>query len=574
MIKKIFFSSVLTVFVIIGFAGYVDGAEDTTEVIDNYNVDIVVDKDASIKVVETIDYNFGQNSKHGIFRNIPYKYKARGGNFKLEIDEIEVVNEIGLSYTFTVSNSSGSKEIKIGDKDSYVTGVKTYVISYSVDKTFNYFDDFDELYWGAIGAEWNMPILNGTVNVILPEAYDENDLKKTCFFGYEDSNEECKGEFVLNSEEKTKKVTFENFYLESFQGVTVVIGLPKGAVYEPTFWERAWDMFKSNSILLLPVFVFFTMFYLWSRFGRDPKSFSAIIAHYSPPAGLSPAESGTIYDTSSSNNEITATLIKLAIDGFLKIKQLEKKSSFSKNDYELIKLKESKDIKNEIEKELFEKVFSGKESVKMSDLKNEFYKDLLELKKNIYKTSVNSGYFKKNPNSTRNTYMTIGISVTFFGPVLAYFSLLTTFSFIVSGIIIIIFSFLMPARTKKGQRALEQLKGLNLYISVAESERIKFHNSPKKTPELFEKLLPYAMIFNLEREWAKEFEGIYREPKWFSGQYDHGFSTYYMASSLSSFNQSATANMSSAPSSASSGGSGFSGGGVGGGFGGGGGGSW
>ena len=255
---KIFGSLTIATIAVFGF-GILVNAIDTTEVINNYNVNIVIDKDASISVTETIEYDFGQNSKHGIFRNIPYKYKARGGNYKLEIDEVDVTDENGLSYIFEISNSSNDKVIKIGDANKYITGVKTYVISYQVDKAFNYFDNFDEIYWNAIGTEWSVPILKGEVSVVLPDTFDTADVKETCYFGYADSDEECDGEFVLNSEEKTKKATFENFYLESFQGVTIVVGLPKDAVYEPTFFERAWDTFKSNSILLLPVFVFLLM---------------------------------------------------------------------------------------------------------------------------------------------------------------------------------------------------------------------------------------------------------------------------------------------------------------------------
>ncbi len=573
MIKKIFYSLLLTTFAVLGFASFAN-AENSSEIIDNYNVSIVIDSDATIQVTETILYNFGPNSKHGIIRNIPYKYKARGGNYKLEIDEIDVVDENGASYTFETSNSSGEKSIKIGDADKYVTGVMTYVIRYKVDKAFNYFDNFDELYWNAIGTEWNVPIMQGDINVVLPDTFNQNDLMESCYFGDAGSNEECTGEFVLNSDElTTKKATFNNFYLNEYQGVTVVLGLPKSAVYEPTFWERTLDTFLSNSILLLPIFVFFLMYYLWKKYGKDPILHS-IVARYTAPMGLSPAESGMIYDEKSDNREISATLIKLAIDGHIKINQIKKKGTFSRDDYELVKLNSSDKIANKIEKDLMEKVFSGKEKIKISDLKDKFYTDLINLKSTIYKDSVSDGYFKNNPNSTRNTYFIIGVGVAIVGTMLSYFGFLTIFSFIISGIIIIVFSFIMPARTKKGAETLEHLKGLKLYIEVAESERIKFHNSPKKTPKLFEELLPYAMIFGLEKEWAKEFEDIYKEPRWYSGQYDHGFSAYYMASSLGSFNQSATSNMSSAPSSASGGGSGFSGGGSGGGFGGGGGGSW
>jgi hypothetical protein len=145
----------------------------------------------------------------------------------------------------------------------------------------------------------------------------------------------------------------------------------------------------------------------------------------------------------------------------------------------------------------------------------------------------------------------------------------------------------MPARTLKGVEANDALLGLKDYIKLAEADRLKFGqsaegaekiaegsfdpNDPKMKVKLFESLLPYAMLFGLEKSWAKQFADIYkRPPEWYQG---HGtaFTTGYLVGSLGSF-QSVTAQTFVAPSSSS--GSGFSGGGAGGGGGGGGGGGW
>jgi uncharacterized membrane protein YgcG len=147
----------------------------------------------------------------------------------------------------------------------------------------------------------------------------------------------------------------------------------------------------------------------------------------------------------------------------------------------------------------------------------------------------------------------------------------------------------MPARTEVGVRAHDDLLGLKDYIKLAEADRIKFLQSPEgaeklpvaeqfdpKTPEakvkLFEKLLPYAMLFGLEKDWAKQFEGIYNTaPGWYQGGNWTAFNTGYLIGSLDDFN---TASSMSFASPSSSSGSGFSGGGAGGGGGGGGGGGW
>jgi len=144
------------------------------------------------------------------------------------------------------------------------------------------------------------------------------------------------------------------------------------------------------------------------------------------------------------------------------------------------------------------------------------------------------------------------------------------FSIIISGVIVSIFGFVMAKVTEKGALAKEHILGLKEYLKVAEEARIKFHNAPEKNPQLFEKLLPYAMVLGVEKEWAKQFENIYNQnPSWYSDSSGATFNAVLFSSSLNSFATTATQTLSSAP----GGGSGF-GGGAGGGGGGGGGGGW
>jgi len=148
------------------------------------------------------------------------------------------------------------------------------------------------------------------------------------------------------------------------------------------------------------------------------------------------------------------------------------------------------------------------------------------------------------------------------------------FNFVLVGITVAVFGLVMPARTKEGVLAREHILGLKSYLQVAEKDRLKFHNAPDKNPKTFEKFLPFAMVLGVEKEWAKQFEGIYNtNPSWYSDPSMGNFSAVVLASGLNNFGNMAQTTLSSKPSS-SGGGSGFSGGSSGGGFGGGGGGSW
>lgn len=613
------------------------------EKIGSFDAVIKINQDASVEVSEKIKYDFENIQKHGIFRTIPIKYKVRGGNYNLRISDIKVTDEKGVPYNFQKSFPGRNIEIKIGDGDKFVTGEKTYIINYKIKRAVNYFENHDELYWNITGNEWPVEIEKASALVILPEEINSNNLQLKCFAGNYSSSTGCSGEQGLISGDK---IYFSQDKLSAGEGMTVVVGFSKNLIVKPSWLELILETLKDNWILFLPFITFAVLFYLWRTRGRDPAGRGTIIAQFDAPDKLTPAEIGVIINEKVHNKDITAEIINLAVKGYLKITRIEKDKLFFKStDYLLEKLKEENDLENEYERILLgglfkkknikksikdikkiladkkieskkfistallnvlEKVVNvaggseqaekDKNIVKLSSLADSFYKDLEKIKKELYETVVEKGYFSKSPKKVRNTYIAIGVTALCSSwPMAMVFGGLGVFGFIVSGLLIIIFGLFMPAKTKKGTLAKEHILGFKKYLSVAEKDRIEFHNAPtsakatagrlsfakamagrpEKNPDRFEKLLPYAMALGVEEEWAKQFEGIYdKQPDWYSGSNAAGFNALALTHSLDNFSSSAKSTLASSPSSASGGGSGFSGGGSGGGFGGGGGGSW
>ena len=277
----------------------------------------------------------------------------------------------------------------------------------------------------------------------------------------------------------------------------------------------------------------------------------------------------------ANKRDVSAEIIYLASQGFLKIKKIAKGKLLKSADYELIKLREPNEASDKHDQDLLKAIFSGKSSIKISELKNKFYKDLDKITKEIYKSTVMKGYVNKSPRYVRSKYIVAGIIILllswFVGPI---FGAIGVGSIVVSAIIVMIFGWFMPALTKQGILAKEKILGLKEYINVAEKDRIKFHNAPHKNPQHFETLLPFAMVMKLEKAWAKQFADIYNtSPSWYEGGSGH-LCSLMLANELIGFSKTANTSLASHPSSAGSGGSGFSGGSSGGGFGGGGGGSW
>src|SRR5680860_643271 len=363
--------------------------------------------------------------------------------------------------------------------------------------------------------------------------------------------------------------------LKPKDGLTVAVGFPKGLVVPYTFVSSVsnfWDIYQFWFLLLtLPILTLFFSLKYWYKKGRDPKGSGVIIPQYDVPAGLTPLEvSGIVFEKIQSK-DFSAEIIYLATKGYIKIQQLEKKYiGFIKfTDYELIKLKETSDLPNEFDKKLMASLFlTSAQSVKLSKLKKVFYKEILEIYKLILPTLKSKGYYK---NFGRMNYLSSEVSnlgdfarlgLIILG-ILIYFIKLDGNGikplFITIFLSVIIFGIIFhfsPAKTVNGVKMKEYLLGLKYYLQIAEKDRLIFHNAPEKKPEVFEKLLPYAMVLGVADIWAKEFEDIYMAPPaWFSGVNGSNFNAVVLGHSLAGFSSHMISSM-SAPGSSGGGGSG------------------
>jgi len=544
------------------------------EQIDSFDVAIKINQDASINVSEKIQYDFGNTEHHGIYRYIPIKYKARGGNFNYRISDISVVDENDNPYTTDITYPGNDVNIKIGDADILITGKHTYVINYTIKRALNYFNDHDELYWNATGLEWQVPILESSATITLPKELEPKDVQMACFSGPYGNTNTCTsiGSEPGSNNNLIKSAIFKQDELNPYEGLTIVVGWPKGLVYKPTAWENFLEVLKDNWVLFIPLLVFIFLFQRWYKHGRDPEGRKIIIPEYEAPDNLTPAEIGALMHEEVKNKDISAQIISLAINGYLKIKKLA-----DSDDYEFTKLKPSDGLANEFDKELLNDLFKSGTTIKLSDQQDEFYKDLTKIKTKVFESIIAKGYFLKNPQTQRAAYfVTAGILIFAGFFFLGIFGSYWIVSGVISAILIGIFGFFMPARTQKGAIAREGILGLKLYLQVVEKDRIKFFNAPAKNPEQFEKFLPIAMVLGVEKEWAEQFKDIYNQkPNWYDDPTATNFTSLWLISSMGNFQSSSASTLSSMPASASSGGSGFGGGGFsGGGGGGGGGGSW
>ena len=153
MIKKILLTSLFLLLVPL-----TAHLQTSPEQVSNFDASISIYADSSVLVKETIIYDFGSAQKHGIYRNIPYAYNRNGSKYNIRLNVETVKDESGQLYDYSQSRSGGYLKLKIGDSQTYVTGKKTYVISYTVNRAINFFTDQDEFFWNVTGNEWEVPI--------------------------------------------------------------------------------------------------------------------------------------------------------------------------------------------------------------------------------------------------------------------------------------------------------------------------------------------------------------------------------------------------------------------------------
>ena len=541
---------------------------------------IVIAPDGDVDVTENITFHFIGGPWHGIYRKIPIEYAGPNGmNFTLFLDVKRVSDENGpLRYESSRERQYRKLKIFIPNSDN---STHTISIEYVVSDALRFFDEHDEFYWNVTGDEWDVPIESAAAHIVFPS--NATDLRANAYTGaYHSKGREAVAEIVGTGVDVATTSP-----LGIHEGLTVAVACDKGVFKEPSGLTLAWRYVRSNWPIAIPFLAFFLMFRLWWLRGRDPR-LRPIAAQYEPPDQLSPGEIGTLVDNSVDMRDITASIVDLAVRGYIVIEQQTKDHllGLTHSKEYLFHLKKARPEWSNLkahEQQLLEGLFAtgnAGDTVSLADLHNRFYQNIPGIKNQIFASLVGKGYYAKRPDSVRSNYIVFGFVAGFIliagGNWLARHSGMASLPFVIAGILtgIIIcgFGWFMPARTQTGARALEGILGFEDFLDHVEADRF---NRTIKTPEMFEKFLPFAMALGVEKNWSKAFQGIYTQPpQWYRGSYGPVFYPNMFVSDLNSMSSLAGTAMASAP--RSSGGSGFSSGGgfSGGGFGGGGGGGF
>lgn len=575
-----------------------------SESITRYDVDITIQPNGDLSVVETIDYDFGDEMHHGIFRDIPTRLRydeTYDRVFPLRVDGVS--GSPGTPVQYDVEDAGdGKTRIKIGDPDQTITGVHTYRIAYTVQGTLNAFADHDELYWNAIGDEWSAPITDVTVLVTSPGQI----LGTACFQGEQGSSLSCDHATVHGGTAR-----FSQSQLFPYEGLTVVVGIAKGAVtVQPPILEERWDPARAfavtpgsggaaGAVALLGLAGF--GYLAWTR-GRDRRYVGSQVdqvmgnpsgdsqrvpigegdaeapVEFAAPDGIRPGQIGTLIDERANTLDVSATIVDLAVRGFLVIHEIQKHGMFGKPDWRLVRLQADDAALLPYERSLLTGLFRDGDDTTLSSLRTTFAERLSKVEESLYVDAQGQGWFAMRPDKVRTRWRLIGFGLTVVGIALTILLAATThlglvgLGALVVGLVFMFGAGRMPARTAKGTAMLRRIRGFRQVIATADRYMARW----AEQENVFPAMLPYAIVFGLTDKWAKTFAALAIDPTttpamaWYVPI--NAFSIGGFADAIDGFTVATSGTMTSTP--AGSGASGFSGGFSGGGGGGGGGGSW
>jgi len=621
------------------FPGSAGALPDSAERILDFRSHVVVHADASMTVTETITVQCArQEIKRGIVRDFPTTYRDRFGNTIRVGFEVQEVLRDGRREPYHIKAASNGQKIYIGQKDVYLEpGVYTYTITYQTNRQLGFFEDFDELYWNVTGNGWTFPIDHAEAVVTLPQgatvtqyaAYTGPTGAQGRDFrvSYDGS-----GDIVFSTTrglDPQEGLTIAVAWPKGF------VTEPSGAEKTKSFLKDNLSTFLGLIWLIVLVGYYLAV---WNRVGRDPEP-GVIIPLFEPPQGFSPAATRFLSRLGFDNKAFTAAVVDMAVKGHLTIEENdgdytlrkgtrdnaplssgERKLSSSlfsglgdavelKNENHSIIGKARDALKSTLNREL-DKVYFFTNSKHLlpgatltflglavmiltaaEPLAAGFSMLWLSIWTGVCYFLVTAAWKRwqivRGLEFREWGKIVSAIGASFFtmiflaGEVMGLFFVATIMSLgaalILVALILIncLFYHLLKALTLKGRRVMDQIEGFKLYLSVAEKERLEMFHPPEKTPELFEKYLPYALALDVENQWSEQFaevlaraqaEGRTYSPSWYHGRSWDSFHPSRFSDTLGSSFAGAIASASTAPGSSSgSGGGGSSGGGGGGG---------
>ena len=516
-----------------------------SEKIRNYEVTVQINKNGTLTVNEVIDYQFGEEFKHGIYRDIPLRSKRLGFDVHKSFIKMNWIKRDGKDEEYTKNHFYEGIRYRIGSETELVNLYKTesvYELNYDIYNAVFEKDGIYQVYYNAIGQFWNVPIEQASVIIRFPDGQKikKNEIEKlevyTGSYGEKGENYD-----ILENDEKIYISTKE---LEAKNGLTFMLNLKTDKI-SPTLVDKLKIVYLSNpAIIILPFLLLFLTIYsivTWKFFGKDPQG-KSVIPEFNLPKDISPMFAAYINGERDTVEILNAGIFTLLTKGFIVANRVNGEIKYNKESKTAYT--QETELAEE-ERMLLDALSSEKNDIFGSE-KRIYNKanSIIEILKDKYHKIIykNNGSFLVPFYCAAPVFMIFIFSQTnfeIFNPFIILYILITLGSFfhriwitvskkLLIGLVIIVilgvsfyqgieifvfttyfvilfivYAKLIGKYTNEGLRKKEYLKGMKMYIKTAEENQIRKFDNVKELIEYFNGILPFAVALGVKNEAIK-----------------------------------------------------------------------
>lgn len=549
----------------------------------DYTLTRAEDGTSRLHVVERFVAEFPETDQnHGVRRAIPDTYNGQ----PLRPELVSVTDETGAPRDAEVDSEDGTWSVT-SREDGFVHGTQTYVFTYDLSNVTWYFPKTgtEEFYWDVNGVGWAQRF--GSVSATLhidPALAGSLTGAAACYVGAQGDSTTCP--ITLDTDAAAASVSVTN--IAPRQTLTMSVGFEPGTFvpFDGSYLASGWGWAQGGSFLAL-LGAFAWAIVVWRRLLRDSPGRGVVIAEYEPPAGVTPLTAAVLL--SKPSKAAPAALLELAVQGAIRIEEVP---GGSRARPKLRAVLVDPSLARQDGREFIDGVFGegarpGAEFA-FDGRDTAFAQTAENMRSRAGAELTERGMYRAIPRGRRPpvvwalilavaaTIVTGGFALSAqvdpVGPVVVF---IVAVLLALTGLLLLAHRPVSP----KGAETREQLAGLRLFISWAEADRIRMLQSPETAERrpvdtadaaavlaIYEPLLPYAVVFGLEKQWAAQLATYYESsgaPIWYAGA--TAFNVSAFTSGVGSLSAAATSSSSSSGGSTGGGSAGGGGGGGGGG---------